>query len=165
MAAPLGEALAESSPDAAIAAFEKAAQIIPNVRGEDSPNARIAALALKKNDKARAARALETLTSYDHTDVKAARQLVTLIDVKDVPRMQATLRRITSIDPFDGDAQTALGQAALATQQPPLAVRAAAAGLACRPRWAAACLLQRNVIALTKPTRGEIGRASCRERV
>ena len=79
-----GEALAESSPDAAIAAFEKAAQIIPNVRGEDSPNARIAALALKKNDKARAARALETLTSYDHTDVKAARQLVTLIDVKDV---------------------------------------------------------------------------------
>ena len=57
----LGGALAASNPDAAIAAFEKAAQVIPNVPGEDSPQAAIAAIALKKGDKARAARALETL--------------------------------------------------------------------------------------------------------
>lgn len=129
----LGEALAESNPDAAIAAFEKAAQIIPVARGEDSPNARIAALALKKNDKARAARALETLTSYDHTDVKAARQLVTLIDVKDVARMQATLKRITSIDPFDGAATTTLGRIALNAGDTPEAVRLFRVALAAKP--------------------------------
>ena len=56
----LGEALAESNPDAAIAAFEKAAELIPNVPGEDSPHAAIAAVAMKKGDKARAARALES---------------------------------------------------------------------------------------------------------
>ena len=129
----LGEALAESSPDAAIAAFEKAAQIIPNVRGEESPNARIAALALKKNDKTRAARALETLTSYDHTDVNAARQLVTLIDVKDVAKMQATLKRITSIDPFDGAATTTLGRIALNAGDTPDAVRLFRVALAAKP--------------------------------
>ena len=70
----------ESNPDAAIAAFEKAAQLIPNVPGEDSPHAAIAALALKKGDKARAAEALETLTGYSHTDVDSARELATLLD-------------------------------------------------------------------------------------
>src|SRR5688572_13646736 len=76
----LGEALAESDPDAAIAAFEKAAQLIPNVPGEDSPHAGIAAVALKKGDKARAARALEELTKVTHTDVASARQLAALVD-------------------------------------------------------------------------------------
>ena len=45
---------------------------------------------LKKGDKARAAQALETLTSYSHTDIQSARELVTLVDpAKEPARMQA----------------------------------------------------------------------------
>ena len=90
----LGSALAASNPDAAIAAFEKAAQVIPNMPGEDSPQA---AIALKKGDKARAARALETLVSYSHTDINSARELVTLLDTtKETARTRLALSRIVS---------------------------------------------------------------------
>src|SRR5688572_11518053 len=64
----LGEALAESTPDAAIEAFERAAKLIPNAGGEDSPYAAIAAVAMKKGDKAQAARALEQLTANTPAD-------------------------------------------------------------------------------------------------
>ena len=88
----LGESLAESAPDAAIAAFEKAAAIIPTAGGEDSPHAAIAALALKKGDKVRAARALEQLTANTHTDVESARQLASLLDANKEPARARTLR-------------------------------------------------------------------------
>jgi tetratricopeptide (TPR) repeat protein len=130
----LGETLAASNPDAAIAAFEKAAELIPNVPGEDSPHAAIAAVALKKGDKARAAKELETLISYSHTDVQAARQLVTLIDgTKEPARMSAALKRIVSIDPFDGQAHSALGRMALASADNAEAVRLFRVALAAKP--------------------------------
>src|SRR4029453_450525 len=71
------DSLTESSPDAAIAAFEKAAALVPNAIGKDSPQAIIAEIALKKGDKARAARALETLIASDSSDVQSARRLAT----------------------------------------------------------------------------------------
>ncbi len=129
----LGEALAPSDPDAAIAAFEKAAELIPNVPGEDSPHAAIAALALKKGDKARAARALEALTSYSHTDIASARQLVTLLDAKDSAPMQAALKRIVAVDPFDGVAHSTLGRLALSGGDTADAVRLFRVALAAKP--------------------------------
>jgi cytochrome c-type biogenesis protein CcmH/NrfG len=130
----LGEALAASSPDAAIAAFEKAEQILPNVRGEDSPQAAIAAVANKKGDKARAARALETLATHDHTNIQAARQLVSLADpAKDSSRMQIALKRVVSLDPFDGAAHAQLGRIAMQSGDTAQAVQLFRVALAAKP--------------------------------
>jgi tetratricopeptide (TPR) repeat protein len=130
----LGGALAASSPDAAIAAFEKAAQVIPNMPGEDSPQAAIAAIALKKGDKARAARALETLVSYSHTDINSARELVTLLDTtKETARTRLALSRIVSVDPFDGAAHSQLGKIALNASETAEAIRLFRVALAAKP--------------------------------
>jgi len=130
----LGGALAASSPDAAITAFEKAAQVIPNMPGEDSPQAAIAAIALKKGDKARAARALETLVSYSHTDINSARELVTLLDTtKETARTRLALSRIVSVDPFDGAAHSQLGKIALNASETAEAIRLFRVALAAKP--------------------------------
>ena len=130
----LGEALAASNPDAAIAAFEQAAKILPNVRGEDSPEAAIAAVANKKGDKARAARALETLAAYDHTNIQAARQLASMADpVKETNRLQIALKRVASVDPFDGAAHSQLGRIELSTGNAAEAVRLFRVALAAKP--------------------------------
>jgi tetratricopeptide (TPR) repeat protein len=130
----LGDALAAANqPDAAIAAFEKSNELVPGIRGEDSPLASIAAIALKKGDKARAASALEALIAYDHTAVAAARQLVTLIDPKDTARMQAALKRIVSVDPFDGQAHSALGRVAFNNGDTAEAIKLYRVALAAKP--------------------------------
>lgn len=130
----LGDALAAANnPDAAIAAFEKANELVPNVRGEESPLAAIAAVALKKGDKARAARALEALIAFDHTAVVQARQLVTLLDPKDAARMQVALKRVVSVDPFDGPAHSALGRVALNNNETANAIQLFRVALAAKP--------------------------------
>ena len=130
----LGMALQESSPDAAIAAFEKAAELLPNAVGDDSPNAMIAELALKKGDKPRAARALDALTAHAQTDVASSRQLVTLLDgARDPARLQVALKRLVAIDPFDAQAQSQLGRLTLAAGNVPEAVRLFRAALGARP--------------------------------
>jgi tetratricopeptide (TPR) repeat protein len=130
----LGEALAASNPDAAIAAFEKAEQILPNVRGEDSPQMAIAAVATKKGDKARAARALEALAAHDNTNIQAARSLVALVDpAKESGRLQVALKRIVSLDPFDGAAHAQLGKLSLEKGDTAEAVRLFRVALAAKP--------------------------------
>jgi tetratricopeptide (TPR) repeat protein len=130
----LGEALAAANPDAAIAAFEKAAEIIPNVPGEESPQAAIAAIAMKKGDKVRAAKALETLIGYSHTDIQSARELTSLVDLNKEPaRMQAALKRVVSVDPFDGAAHSQLGRLALNANDNAEAVRLFRVALAAKP--------------------------------
>jgi cellulose synthase operon protein C len=129
----LGQALAGSNPDAAIAAFEKAAAIIPNMPGEDNPYSAIAMLAVKKGDKPRAAKALETLIAYNHTDISSARELATLVDAKDVARMQIALKRVVSVDPFDGMAHTTLGRIAMNGNDTAEAVRLFRVALAAKP--------------------------------
>ena len=127
----LGEALHDNNPDAAIAAYEKAAALVPNATGADSPQALIAELALAKGDKARAAKALETLTGYDHQDVVSARRLSTLLDVQKEPaRMKTALSRIVAVDPFDAAASTGLGRLALSANQSAEAIRLFRAALA-----------------------------------
>lgn len=130
----LGDALVETNPDAAIAAFEKAAALIPNAGGEDSPYAAIAALATKKGDKVKAAAALEQLSKNTHTDVQSARQLTTLIDAgKEPARARAVLQRVVSVDPFDADANARLGQLALKSGDTAQAIRSFRAVVAGKP--------------------------------
>jgi tetratricopeptide (TPR) repeat protein len=129
----LGQALAGSNPDAAIAAFEKAAELVPNAPGDDNPHAAIAGLALKKGDKVRAARALESLIAYNHTDVASARQLVTLLDPKETARLQSALKRVVSVDPFDGAAHGSLGRLAMNGGDTAEAIRLFRVALASKP--------------------------------
>jgi len=130
----LGQALAGSNPDAAIEAFERAAELVPNAPGEDNPYSAIAELATKKGDKARAARALETLIGYSHTDIASARQLVTLLDpTTDQARVQVALKRIVSLDPFDGAAHGTLGRLAMTAGDNAEAVRLFRVALAAKP--------------------------------
>jgi tetratricopeptide (TPR) repeat protein len=121
----LGRALEGSDPEAALAAYERAAALVPIASGEGSPQARIAALAVKRGDKARAAQALETLTTNDHTAVEAARQLVGLLDQPaDAPRRKAALAKLVAVDPFDAAAHSELGRFALADGNAPAALQA-----------------------------------------
>lgn len=130
----LGEALAESDPDGAMAAFESAAALIPNAGGDDSPHAGIAAVALQRGDTARAARALEALTAVTHTDVASARKLASLVDpAKEPARARTALERVVAVDPFDAQAQATLGQLALKAGQAPEAIRAFRVALASKP--------------------------------
>src|SRR4030095_12708139 len=87
-----------------------------------------------KGDKARAARALETLISYSHTDVQSARQLTTLVDASKEPaRLNAALKRVVSVDPFDGQANSLLGGMALTNGDAAEAVRLFRVALAAKP--------------------------------
>jgi tetratricopeptide (TPR) repeat protein len=130
----LGDVLAETNPDEAIAAFEKAAALVPHAGGEDSPHAAIAALALKKGDKVRAARALEQLTANTHTDVASARQLASLLDPNKEPaRVRTALQRAIAVDPFDAESSAALGRLALKAGDTAEAIRAFRATVASKP--------------------------------
>ncbi|MGE0863078.1 MAG: tetratricopeptide repeat protein [Vicinamibacterales bacterium] len=130
----LGEALFETDPDGAIAAFERAAQLIPHVTGEDSPEALIAALAIKKGDKPRAAAALESLTGRSNTDLASARQLATLADpARDRSRLQMALKSVVAIDPFDGAAHASLGRMDLEAKRLDDAIRNFRVALATKP--------------------------------
>ena len=107
---------------------------MPNATGDDSPNALIAAIALKKGDKVRAARALDALTAHAQTDVASSRELVTLLDgAKEPARMQVALKRLVAIDPFDAQAQSKLGRMTLDAGHVPEAVRIFRAALGARP--------------------------------
>lgn len=119
----LGQALEERDSDGALAAYRRAAELVPMATGDSSPQARIAALLLKKGDKAGAAKALETLTGYDHTAVDAARQLAGLLDAPaDAARRRAALAKVVAVDPFDGAAHSELGRFALAEGKVPQAL-------------------------------------------
>ncbi|MGD9903154.1 MAG: tetratricopeptide repeat protein [Vicinamibacterales bacterium] len=121
----LGRALEKSDADAALAAYERAAALVPIASGDGSPQARIAALKLARGDKAGAAAALETLTANDHTDVGSARQLVGLLDQPgDAARRKSALAAVVAIDPFDASAHTELGRFAMGDGNLPAALQA-----------------------------------------
>jgi len=104
------------------------------VTGEDSPDAMIAAVALKKGDKTRAATALESLTGRSNTDLASARQLATLADpARDRSRLQVALKSVVAIDPFDGAAHSALGRMELEAKRLDDAIRNFRVALATKP--------------------------------
>jgi cellulose synthase operon protein C len=130
----LGESLAESAPDEAIAAFERAAALLPTATGADSPLARIAELATARGDVARAASAYERLTSHDSSDLSSARAWAGLLDPESSPEEAETAySRVVAIDPFDAEAHAALGRLALAGERGEEAVRNFTIALAAGP--------------------------------
>jgi tetratricopeptide (TPR) repeat protein len=130
----LGMALKKTAPEEAITAFERAATLVPNATGPDSPQAQIAEIALSRDDKARAVKALDTLTGFDHSDVASARKLASLLNpTTDAPLLRTALKRAVAVDPFDSASHTTLGRMALTAGDAPEAVRMFRVALAAGP--------------------------------
>lgn len=128
----LGTALAKAgNRDQGIAAFERAARLVPAAAGGSNPNTRIAALATEAGDTTRAIAALEAVVRVDHADVESARKLVALLlPTGDAVKLEDAYRRLADVDPFDAAAQTALGQFALKRNDASAAARAFRTALA-----------------------------------
>jgi tetratricopeptide (TPR) repeat protein len=130
----LGRALRQTDPAAAIAAFERAAALVPMSIGAESPYMQIVEVAMAGGDTAKAAEALEKLTEQDHTDIDSARQLAGLTDpAKDGPRHRVALQRVVAVDPFDAPAHTTLGRMALASGQTAEAIKMFRVAIAAGP--------------------------------
>jgi tetratricopeptide (TPR) repeat protein len=102
--------------DEAMQAFERAAALVPQAAGKDSPHDQMGAIALEKKDNARAINELTALVAVDYNNVDAARELATLLrqtGVETADKLQPVAQRIVAIDPFDPDAHALLGRFAL----------------------------------------------------
>jgi tetratricopeptide (TPR) repeat protein len=130
-----GQALAAAgAPADAIAAFERAAALVPTATGPASPRAQIAALAERAGDFARALRELKSLVADDHTNIDAARKLVPLgRRLGDQEALMLAYERIVTIDPFDAGAHAAYGRMAADRRDLPLALREFRAAVAAGP--------------------------------
>ncbi|MGE3273817.1 MAG: tetratricopeptide repeat protein [Vicinamibacterales bacterium] len=119
------QAVREENPAAALEAFARAAALVPQATGPESPNAQIAEIAMGRGDTARAIAALDTLTQHDHSDVESARLLVKLLKDTNAaePVLRTALSRVVAVDPFDAPSHTALGRMALDAGEPGDAVR------------------------------------------
>jgi tetratricopeptide (TPR) repeat protein len=101
---------------AARAPLERAADLAPQASGPGSPRALLADIALKTGDLARARRELRQLLESDHTNVAAARQLVSLTegvpatDTTAVAERDFGLRLVADLDPFDPETHASLGK-------------------------------------------------------
>jgi tetratricopeptide (TPR) repeat protein len=133
----LGEVLRkEGDDDGALRAFEKAAVLVPIAIGDDSPNAQIAEIALKKKDTARAIKAMQDLETWDFDNAEVARKLAGLMKqsgIQDPAQLRPVYQRIVQIDPFDPEANAALGRTAMQMNQPAEAIRAFKAVVALKP--------------------------------
>jgi tetratricopeptide (TPR) repeat protein len=120
----------------AMAAYERAAALVPIAAGKESPHAQMAKIALDANDRARAITELQALVAVDFDNVEAARQLATLMGeagVTDQAKVEPVYDRIAAIDPFDAHAHQVLGRFALADGDAGEAVREFRAALALKP--------------------------------
>lgn len=133
----LGEVLQKEGDDeGALRTFEKAAALAPMATGDDSPNAQIAEIALKKKDTARAIKAMQDLETWDFDNAEVARKLASLMKesgVKDPAQLRPVYQRIVQIDPFDPEANAALGQTAMQMNLPADAIRPFKAVVALKP--------------------------------
>jgi tetratricopeptide (TPR) repeat protein len=120
-----GQALAAAGArEEAIAAFERAAELVPTAVGPSSPRAQVAALAERAGDFARALRELKGLVGDDHTNIDAARRLVPLARrLGDQAALGLAYERIVTLDPFDSAAHSAYGRLALERRDTALALR------------------------------------------
>jgi len=108
----------------AIAAFERAAALVPSAVGPSSPRAEIAALADRAGDYPRALRELRALVADDHINIDAARRLVPLARrLGDQDALALAFERIVTLDPFDAAAHSAYGRLAWDRRDLALAVR------------------------------------------
>jgi tetratricopeptide (TPR) repeat protein len=131
----LGQALqAAGDLDGAMAAYERAATLLPRAGGGGNPQAAIARLALQRKDTDRAMRALESVVRLDPSDVEAARQLAGLVAARgNDAATEAAYRRVVDVDPFDAMAQTQVGQFAMKRKDAALALRSFRTAIAAGP--------------------------------
>jgi tetratricopeptide (TPR) repeat protein len=122
--------------DGAVAAFKKAAALVPMAGGEDSPYAMLADIAAERRDTPGAIEALQGLVAADFNNVEAARKLASLLrdaGVSEPARLEPVYRRIVATDPFDADARSALGRVLMKDNQADAAVREFKAVVAMNP--------------------------------
>ena len=133
----LGTALRQAGePEAALQAFERAAELVPLAAGENSPNMQIAQIAIELEDRARAIVALEALMEADFNNLVAVRQLALLLGedgVSDPTRLRPVYERIVAIDPFDAEAHARLGRLAMQRDDLAVAIREFQAVVSLRP--------------------------------
>ena len=133
----LGMALRKAGKtDEAMQAFEKASQLAPTAEGDDSPHAQMAALALEKKDRTRAIAELTALFNVDFENLPAAQHLAALLkeaNVTDAARTRPVYERIVALDPFDGEARSALGRLALQRNEADFAAREFRTVIALKP--------------------------------
>jgi cellulose synthase operon protein C len=150
----LGQALAAAGDTAAYAPLERAAALVPTAVGPESPHALMAGLAEKVGDTARALKEYEALLAIDHTNVEAARKLVSLAGPAGNTRLATlALDRVVSLDPFDASAHSGRGSLALKQRDPEVATREFRAALqAGAPDKAAAhCDLGESYLLANRP--------------
>lgn len=124
-------ALADNDTDAARAAYEQAAALVPNATGDASPHLRLATLAMKQGDRARTRAALRGALDADYANVEIARRLAAMADEdKDAASSRAAWSRIIEIDPFDPAAHASEGRAAMAERRFDVAEREFRAAIA-----------------------------------
>jgi len=110
----LGQALAEAGDVAAFAPLTRAAALVPNALGPDSPHVLMAGLAEKLNDRVRAIKEWEAVVASDHTNIEAARKMLELAQAAGDERATGVaLERVVALDPFDAAAHTGAGRLAL----------------------------------------------------
>jgi tetratricopeptide (TPR) repeat protein len=120
----LGQALAAAGDPSGYAPLQRAAVLVPNAIGPESPHALMAALAEKLNDRPRSIKEYEALIAADHTNVEAARKMWALADAAGDERAAAVaLTRVVSLDPFDSAAHTGWGRLALKKRDAAVATR------------------------------------------
>jgi len=122
--------------DGAMQAFERAAALVPTARGQNSPHAQMAEIALEKKDRTRAIVELQALVGSDFDNVEAARQLAALMreaGISDPAKIRPVYQRIVAIDPFDAEAHTVLGRLAMQANAPDAAAREFRAVIALGP--------------------------------
>jgi tetratricopeptide (TPR) repeat protein len=124
---------------AAIAAFERASELVPRAGGPESPRAQLAGLAELQGDHTRAIGELQALLAVDSANVDAARQLLAIADRAGDARASAqAAARVVALDPFDSAAHSALGRSALASGDHQVASREFRVALATGPADTAA---------------------------
>jgi tetratricopeptide (TPR) repeat protein len=131
----LGQALqAAGDLEGALAAYERAATLLPRAGGRGNPQAAIARVATERKDTERAIRALEAVVQLDPSDIDAARHLAGLVaDKGNDAATDAAYRRVIGIDPFDSRSQTEVGRFAMKRKDTQAALRAFRSALATEP--------------------------------
>jgi tetratricopeptide (TPR) repeat protein len=122
--------------DGAVEAFKKAQALVPIAIGDDSPQAMLADIAVRRQDHKGAIEALESQMAADFNNIEAPRQLAAIMredGVTDAARLAPVYERIVAIDPFDADARSALGRMLMQQNKPAAAVREFKAVVAMNP--------------------------------
>ena len=123
--------LADGNPEGARAVYERAAALVPQATGDASPHMRLAALAMKEGDRARARAALRGALDADYANTEIARRLAAMADEDgDAANSRAAWSRIIEIDPFDPAAHAHEGRTAMAERRFDVAEREFRAAIA-----------------------------------